>query len=325
MSIKLKKENLHNKSHNFIAAGVACYAISLLDEIGLLDQLIEKRTLPSNIHLSYSNPLVVKEAIQTIKCNNIIYYEEKNYKLTLFGEILMQHRGSIGLIYNGYRNVLSNQMDIFKNSLPITNCPLDDSAISKASAQMGAEFFHKKILTILKNHSVHGKICDLGCGNGTTLMYLCRNLKLPGLGIDTSPASIEIAKKQLEPSDKITFAVEDINKICHVYNDVDVLIQSFVMHDFPNDKYKETLQSLRKVFPNARLFLYIDAVSPEDRDSHQLPGFDYVHSLLGTKPKTLQETIQTLAECNFNIINQEPISELTNCYIFTTTTRQENH
>ena len=317
MSIKLKKEGLHNKAHNFIAAGVTCYAISLLDDLGLLDLLIEKQALPSDIYLSYQNPLVVKKAIQTLQCNNIVYYKNKNYKLTVFGKTLMQHRGSIGLIYNGYRNVLSNQVDIFKNSPSAIGHLIDDSAISKAAAQMGDEFFNNKILKILQNHSIRGKICDLGCGNGATLTHLCRMMKLPGLGIDTSPASIEIAKNQVTLNDKITFAVEDINEICHVYTDVDVLIQSFVMHDFPNEKYKQTLQSLRKAFPNTKLFLYIDAVSPEDKDSHQLPGFDYIHSLFGTQPKTLQETIQLLTECNFRIINQEPIPELTNCYIWT--------
>lgn len=311
------KKNKHDKAEDFIAAGVACYAFSLIDELGLLDQLLSGQNLPYNIFLSYPNPLVVKTALQALECSNIIFFDEHVFQLTSFGKSLARHRGSIGLIYNGYRETISNQLRIAQDQ-PSQNWDLIDSeAITKAASQMGDEFFNTTLLSILRKHSIKGTICDLGCGNASTLMYLCRKEKLPGLGFDFFSSSIDVAKGSLNQNDKITLLTKDITKIDEVYPEVEVLLQSFVMHDFSDAVCRKTIQSLLTSFPKARLFLYLDAVSPVNENPLQLPGFDYIHSLLGIKPRTLKETSNLLADSGLHIMNLDPIQGLTNCYIWT--------
>lgn len=321
MSIILKKEKTHNKEHdqaqNFIAAGVACYAFSLIDELGLLEKLLNGQGLSSDFFRSYPNPLVIRSAIQTLECNDIIFFDKNFFHLTPFGESLVPHRGSIGLIYNGYRKILSNQIRIAQDQPSQAWDLVDEKAISKAASKMGEDFFNDKLLAILKKHSIKGTICDLGCGNASTLLYLCRKTKSPGLGFDFSSPSIDVAKSKLNRNDKVTLLAKDITNIDDVYPEVEVVIQSFVMHDFSDNICKKMLKSLLKCFPNTKIFLYVDAVSPENIPFFQLPGFDYVHSLLGIKPRTLEETSSLLTESEFHIMNQEPISELNNCYIWT--------
>ncbi|MCX6989760.1 MAG: class I SAM-dependent methyltransferase [Chlamydiae bacterium] len=323
MGILINKEKVLNKEYgndkalDFIAAGVACYAFSLIDELGLVEELTSERGLSSDSFRAFPNPLVVREAIQTLECNNIVFSDKGIFRLTSLGNGLVQHRSSIGLIYNGYRQVLSNQMKIAQDQPAQYRDLMDEIAISKASSHMGNTFFYDKLLKILKINSIKGTICDLGCGNASTLIHLCKMTKLPGLGFDFSSSSIEIAKSSLNANDRITLQVQDISNISEIYPEVEVVLQSFVMHDFSDNMCKRMIGSLLKSFPNAKTVIYIDAVSPENGNLFQLPGFDFVHSLLGIKPRTVAETSRLLAESGLQIMNQEPIFGLTNCYIWT--------
>lgn len=326
MSLNPKNQESQNKevpfhnALNFISAGVACYAFSLIDELGLLEQLINEEGLSPDCFELYSNPLVIRTAINTLKCNNIILFDQSVFRLTSLGENLVEHRSSIGLIYNGYGKVLASQIKITKEQLFNNNYVKDlinDKAISRASSHLGNTFFNAKLLEILQKHSIHGTICDLGCGDASTLISLCREKKLAGLGFDFSESSIEDAKKNLFYNEDVVLLTKDICNINEIYEDVEVLISSFVMHDFSDILCKKMFKSFKIFFPNAKIFVYIDAVSPENGHHSQLPGFDYVHSLLGIKPRTFEETSTLLTESGFQILNQEAIIGLTNCYIWT--------
>ncbi len=326
MNLHLKNQGIRNKAYqfhsaqDFIAAGVTCYAFSLLDDLGLIDQLISNEGLSPDCFRSHPNPLVIRTAVHTLECNNVILFDNHVFRLTELGKDLAEHRSSIGLIYNGYRKILGNQTEIAKDQ-PHLNQDLrqliDENAISKAASQMGRVFFNKRIIEILENYSIKGRICDLGCGSGSTLISLCREKKLPGLGFDFSESSIEEAKKNLLPQEDITLLYKDICNVHETYQDVEILIQSFVMHDFPDSTCKRIFNSLKKHFPKAKLLLYIDAVSPENGSNSQLPGFDYIHSLFGIKPRSAKETSKLFLESGFQILNQEPIPGLTNSYIWT--------
>lgn len=319
-----KKKKLDERSAiqdplNFISAGVACYAFSLLDELGFLENhLLNEEGLCPNQLLLYSNPLVIETAIRTLECNNILFFDGIAFHLTAFGKRLAEHRGSIGLIYNGYSKVLANQVKIIQSPLEYENIDsfINDEAISKAASHIGDFFFNKKILEIIKKYEINGRICDLGCGNASTLLFLCRQAKLPGIGFDLSISSIENARKNISCEEDVILYSKDICNINEVYADVEVVLQSFVMHDFSNSECKKIFNSFKIKFPNAKLFLYVDGVSSDNTNYYQLPGFDYIHSLFGLKPKNFEETSQLLQESNFEILHHESIHGLTNCHIW---------
>ncbi len=320
----LVKRQSHDKAHDFIAAGVVCYAFTLIDGLGLLDQLLDAQGLSSDFFHSYANPLAVRAAIQTLQCNDVVFLDKNVFRLTPFGKSLVTHLGSIKLIYSGYCKVLANQMKIVQDQPSQYWDLADDQAISKASAHMCEQFINHRLLAIIKKQSIQGTICDLGCGDASTLLYLCRKTKLPGLGFDLSSPSIHAAKSKCNQNDKITLQVKDITTLSEIYLEVEMLILSFVMHDFSMAQYQKTLASLLECFPNVKVFVLIDAVASEDENPLQLPGFDYLHGLLGIRPRTLEETTGLLIESEFIIVNREPITELPNCYIWTLSPKNEN-
>jgi|JI9StandDraft_1071089.scaffolds.fasta_scaffold50679_2 hypothetical protein len=317
LSSELRTEVNSDKVNNFIAAGVACYAFALLDEIGLLDKILNNNEISAETFYSYPNPLVISAASQTLVANGILIFENGSFKLTFFGTALAKQRGSIGLIYNGYSRALANQLSIVKDQPSQRWDFIDQDSISHAAAHMSRDFINKTLIAELESCSIKGVICDLGCGNAATLLYVCRTLGLIGLGFDISESSIKTAKAQLKPDDKLTLVTQDITQISNIYPDVEVLIQAFVMHDLSNKDCRKTFESLRKSFPNVKMFLYIDAVSPGVNETAQLPGFDYVHSLFSIKPRTLAETRNIIEGSGFSIENQQSIEGLTNCYIWT--------
>ena len=76
------------------------------------------------------------------------------------------------------------------------------------------------------------------------------------------------------------------------------------------------LHSSIRCFPDLRIFLYIDAVAPSAKVPTQLPGFDYVHSLLNIRTRTYEETMQIFEKSNFSVKKEIPISDLPNVYLW---------
>lgn len=288
----------------------------MIDELGMLDILQTNGKLSRQSLLSYPNILVIQAAFQTLEKNGIVTCAGGFFRLTLFGESLIRHRGSIGLIYNGYRRIFSNQIGIAKNQ-PSQNWDLVDTlAVSRASTHFGENIIDEMVLKVLNTNLPRGAVCDLGCGEADRLIKICRMLGVNGFGFDISKPSLRKARKKLQTSDKIVLQFKDIMKIDKVYPEVEILFQAFVMHDLPETIFKKTICSLKSVFPKTKIFIYTDAVSPDEQNPFQLPGFDYVHSLLNIKTRTRKETIDLLKTSGFIIKTELSIPTLPNCYMW---------
>lgn len=312
------QQDTNSKALAFISAGVACYAFSLINELGMLDTIYKTGKLPIRTLSSYPNPIILHAAFKTLEKNGIISYSNGYFYLTNLGKSLYMHRGSVGLIYNGYRNVLSNQFRIASDE-PSQNWGLVDSlAVSRASVDFGEETVNEMILNTILDTPYRG-ICDLGCGEATRLFYICRKLKMRGLGIDISEKSIRKAQNSLRAKDKINLTIKDITKLNKTYPEVEIVLQSFVMHDITGKKFHDTVRSFHSTFSNLKMFIYIDAFAPDDSCPTQLPGFDYIHSLLNIKTRTRGETLLLLKKAGFHLIKETLIPELPNCYMWVLT------
>lgn len=311
-----EKRDFNSQALSFISAGVACYAFSLIDDLGMMDIMNNEGRLSIKYLLSFPNPLVLQTAFLTLRQNGIVKYNKNYFYLTDFGKNLLKHRASIGYIYNGYRNLLSNQVNIAKDE-PSQNFDLIDSfSIAKASTYFGDNLINEMILDIVQNCPYRGDICDLGCGAATRLVYLCRNTGLKGCGFDISKASLKKARANIEKTDKISLCQKDITKIDKVYSGIEILLQAFVMHDLSDDSFQQTLSSFRSNFPNTKLFIYIDAVASDDVNSSQLPGFEYIHSLLNIKLRNKKKTLKMFSSSGFNVHKELSIPNHPNCYIW---------
>jgi SAM-dependent methyltransferase len=221
------------------------------------------------------------------------------------------------LIYSGYRNLLSNQASIARDE-PATRWNLVDSfSVAKASIHFGKNVINEIILNIIQENACKGGICDLGCGAATRLLYLCRNTNLKGYGFDLSKVSIKKARENIKKEDQVSVKVQDITKIEKIYTDVEILLQAFVMHDCSDDICKKTLMSYRKTFPNAKLFIYVDAVASVDFSSNSLlPGFEYIHGLLNIKLRNKKQTLKIFKNSGFEICDEIEIPDYPNCFVW---------
>ena len=94
-----------------------------------------------------------------------------------------------------------------------------------------------------------------------------------------------------------------------------MLLQAFVMHDVTGSLFQKIMRSFLSTFPNMKMFIYVDSFAPEDPSSMQLPGFDYIHSLLNIKTRTKEETVEILKKTGFLIQKEFQIPDLPNCYV----------
>lgn len=195
---KASTASLQKDACDFISAGVACYAFSLLDELGLLDVLQEKEGLSINSLEPFPNPLIISSALQTLECNQIILLDKGRYRLTEFGKRLAKNKGLIGFINKGYSRVIVNQLEIAKDEPSQRWDLVDQHAISKAAADLASNFFNDLLLQKILGFSIKGSIGDLGCGNGNNLIYLCKKTGLSGVGFDSSSSSIKAGKDKLK-------------------------------------------------------------------------------------------------------------------------------
>jgi len=305
----MKNDHKSIKALSFISSGVACFALIFLDRLGILDKLIKFGKVNKKQLSSSKDDLIIETSFLELEINGIIKNEDTFYELTPLGIEVVHYSGLIHYIYNGYCNVLSNPKEKIK---------INHTSVIRGSNLLGEEFIDKVILKELSRLSISGTICDLGCGDGRRLLKICKSFKCNGLGFELEYSSLKYTKGQVHKSVQICEA--DITKLHGIWNDVGVLIQVMVMHDFTSENAcRTTINSFMHHFPNIKFFLYCDIVAPSRSLRTQLPGFDYIHSLLGIKTRTYEETIKLFKKTKFQITKEIPIIKMPNTFLWVLT------
>jgi hypothetical protein len=303
---------------SFISAGVACFAFSLLDNLGLIDRLIAEERLDDHDLKSFPNRLVIKSAIITLAKNGIFAIVDGSFSLTDFGRQIVDHRGSIGLIYDGYRYVLANQVKYAQDepSSPLKR-NVDWKAVANASIPFGEKTIDPIVIGLIDDLKIKGTICDLGCGACTRLIRICQMARCKGLGIEFADAAIKLAKGKIKRTTQVSVQKGDVMSLKETWPDVEMIMQFFVMHDIaPDERCRRAMDSYIKNFPNVKYFIYADIVAPSQAVQTQLPGFDYVHSLLGIRTKTYEETQQIFEKSKFHVVREISVPNLPNTFIW---------
>jgi len=104
----------------------------------------------------------------------------------------------------------------------------------------------EKTFSILNKIKVRGKrILDFGCGNGRYTFNIAELGANEVVGIDVSPAMIEIANRELKNREieKVIFLEADGNNLPFGDNSFDIVFSNFVFHHFEN-----TLKPLQEIF-----------------------------------------------------------------------------
>ncbi|KAF5024649.1 hypothetical protein F66182_3271 [Fusarium sp. NRRL 66182] len=151
-------------------------------------------------------------------------------------------------------------------------------------------------------------IVDLGSGSGERLMQLLtRYPGTKGLGVDIAgPALGDAARRAKERgfANRLSFTEGDATALSYreEFANVDLLTCFMMGHDFwPRENCVNTLQRLRKAFPNVQRFLLGDTTrilldSPDSRfavTEDNVPtftlGFELGHALMGVYLPTMEE------------------------------------
>lgn len=307
--ILLKKKALH-----FITAGVGCNCLIAIHKAKILEILLSKSVSEDAIS-RLENPICIKAALETLEKCGIVEKDDEFYKITEFGTVVAEYLGLITIFFDGYGDLVSNQRRIVHNDVKDLRSLVHHASVSEASVLISDRIVDPVVLREFKHLKFSGTICDLGCGYGTKLSKICKETKNPGLGFDSEPEVIEQARSIIDSH--VSLELGDITNLQGIWEDVVILMQSFVFHDFfPENRCIKIMNSYLDNFPNLKCFFYIDIMTPSSQKNQLFPGFDYIHGLLGIPTRTYEETIRMFHQSDYLIAKEIPILDLPNTFLW---------
>ena len=191
----------------------------------------------------------------------------------------------------------------------------DGKAIAQASIKISQETVDPILIETISNLKHSGIICDLGCGCATTLARVCKATGNKGIGF-------EIQECLVRETEDISVELGNITALEGTWGDVSIVTQKYVFHDFVLDHGADILRSYFSSFPNLEYFIYVDIVSPEKPGDTILPGFDYVHSLLGIPTPTYKQTVAMFEEAGYDVLQEIPVEQLPNNFVWILTPKK---
>jgi SAM-dependent methyltransferase len=313
---KKKNQISSNIVMDFITIGVGCNCLVSLYETGVWNKIIENNYIADQQIEKYKNSICIKSALVTLEKCNVVKRSAFGFEITEFGKVLSEYLGLVTIFFDGYGNLIAKQSQISKGKIKNQMRLIKGSAVSRSSVLISEKMTESLILDEFSSLKLSGTICDLGCGYATTLSKICKKTGNFGLGIDSEPKVVRKAKKRFENTN-ITVELGDIAKLQGIWEDVVVLTQCHVLHDFtPEQKCIDIMNSYLNNFPNMKCFFYVDIVSPSDTHNRIMPGFDYVHGLLGIQTRTYEETIQMFKCSNYKVIKEVLFPDMPNTFLW---------
>lgn len=306
--------------YKFLNTGLACYALCALDSVGILDNLLNGTKLEKSSIATYNNPSLIQAALITLLKEKIIYFSADRYSLTELGKIISKNIGIITLPFVGYRKLFGNQPNLLNNPHDWDNSDIDFSAVARSSINFGKDDLDPILLDVIKLLSPTGTVCDLGCGTGEKLLKICSELKVHGLGIEKSLEVINDSENYITSTDNVEIMQGDITAMDGVWEDIEIVITSFVFHDiFSEEDAINFINSTRKHFPCLRYFVIVDIVSYSIDFPNILPGFEYVHGLQGVSPRSCNDNHAVFSKSNFDLLKEIEVSNMPNTFIWVLT------
>jgi hypothetical protein len=316
-------DNSSEETLDFILSGIGCNCLVFLFTCGLFDKLIKNKLLNNKEIEKCSNPTAVKAALLTLEKCGVLEREKGNFRITSFGIALSEYIGLIRMLFDGYGDLMAMQNQIARKKIQKPSKLIRGTAISQSAVFLARNTIDPILLKEFSELKFSGTICDLGCGYARMLSQVCEATGNPGLGFDSEPKVVAQTKK-LYDRNKIHIELGDISKLHGVWEDVVILMQCHVFHDFtPSKKCINILNSFLTNFPNLKYFFYIDSVAPANDSNEILPGFDYVHGLLGISPRTHEETLQMFDQSNYSLLKEVAIPGLPNTFLWVLSPNRE--
>ncbi|MFC7589494.1 methyltransferase domain-containing protein [Nonomuraea antimicrobica] len=136
-------------------------------------------------------------------------------------------------------------------------------------------------------------VADLGCGDGSRLIRMCRDGSRRGLGVEADERACEAATKSVAEaglSDRVTIVRDDARRWDgRRFPGVDLVTCFLMLHDLfaAVEEPADAVRKLIEVFPDARRFLIADTAAV-NWAGHEGPlpafslGFELLHAYMET-------------------------------------------
>lgn len=303
---------------DFVSIGMSCHALCVIHQEEILDKLLRNGIFPKKLVKKYKNPHLINAALVTLSGTNVIQMSDGAYRLTSLGREIAKSISLFTLPFIGYRKLLYKQTNIINDPKGWSDKDIDHEAVALSSIDFGKESIDPILTNIIRHIDPRGTICDLGCGAGQKLLKLCSDFRLDGLGIDKDLKALGKSKSKTKEGNKIEFIQADIRKINGVWEDVEVALISFVLHDISSEEEVLTfLNSLKNHFPRLRCLVIVDIVSLSETVPSIFPGFDYVHGLQGITPRNYEETKDLFDSSLFKCVREDSVPRMPNTFVWT--------
>lgn len=312
---KLKKIKSEYKSFNingleFLSVGVGCHCLVSLESLGLISILMEDGFLSVDDLTSCSNPLIAKACIQTLVQCNLINIVHDQFLLTSLGLDICKNIGLVTLFFDGYGKLLAKGAEIAKGNRVSDSGDFNGTSIAEASRKICENTIDPALINSIIELTNPGEtICDLGCGSASLLKKACEAAECDGLGF-------EIQKELLKIENNIKVEYGDITSLPSKWPNVSIAMQRHVFHDFVSSNGAEILKSYLENFPNLKYFIYVDFVAPHGIGGDILPGFDYIHSLLGIPTPTHTQTLEMFDKAGFEVVKENSDLGMPNTFLW---------
>lgn len=311
------QNNTREKALAFVSAGVGCFAFTLLQSVGIITSFQENGFFDEKelIKKRFKNLTAVRAALLSLCLCKAIIKRNSSYFLTDLGIQLVNHVGLITMVFDGYGELMAKGVSIAFDEIQNPGKYLKGGSIAVSSIQFSEEL-DPIIVDVIKKLKIKGTICDVGCGSANHLLKLHNATSLPGLGLDSSLEAVKIAKKATKKYPAIKIELANALNLEKVWDDVELLMQSFMTHDlFPDNHFVNSLKAYHKNFPNLKYFLIVDIVAPEDSLVSHMPAFDYVHGLLGIETRKHERFTSLFSKAGYKIVKEISV-DMPNTYLW---------
>jgi len=300
------QNTLTARALSFIEIGVACNAITVLDQSGIIKNLLITGHLKTEELKNFNDRkrVLIESALKTLCHVEVLSKNGSSYMLSDFGYEICNSTPLINMLFIGYGNLFSKQNEIFSEIENPDYYDLDNKAISKGCSGLPVSDLEAELRNFIQKLAPQGTICDLGCGRGDRLIALHTSLGIRGLGIDLCKESVEEANKLATDNSLVNFIVADVRKLNCVWKEVEIVMQCFMTHDIsPKKAFLDTFSSYLDAFPNMKYFIVLDVFSSNSSGKNKqfAPGFDYIHGLQGISTRNYEETVSLFTESGFEV------------------------
>lgn len=260
--------------------------------------------------------------LEALRVEDLVEREDDRYGLTAFGRDLWDLRGWFELIVNGYRDIFANADSLWRGHVESQwrNMEAVGTSSTRMSAYGAVPLVSRLISTFRPDVQT---IADIGCGDGSSLIQLCRDFP-HARGIAVEPiAELAVAAETVVAhaglSDRIT-VVNEPAQVFPDHPDVDVAVIAFVLHELVGqlgeDETTAFLRSLGSRYPDAlTIVIEVDHGWPDDanemRDSPYSRGYYVpyfvVHEYTDQQLMPFPAWRDLFRRAGFELIHEEPI------------------